>query len=62
MKKAICMVAVATISFGSINAFAATPVQTQQDTTMKKKPVKKKMMKKHKMMKDSTMKKDTMKM
>ncbi|WP_374950931.1 hypothetical protein [Mucilaginibacter sp.] len=61
MKKAICMVAVAAISFGSVNAFAGAPLQTMQDTSMKmkKKPMKKKTMKKK--MKDSTMmKKDTM--
>jgi hypothetical protein len=59
MKKTICMIAVAAISFGSVNAFAATPVQTQQqDTTKKEKDDTKK--KKHKkMMKDTTMKKDT---
>lgn len=58
MKKTICMIAVAAISFGSVSAFAATPVQTQQDTT-KKKETKKKMKKHKKMMKDTTMKKDT---
>nr|WP_067061353.1 hypothetical protein [Mucilaginibacter sp. L294] len=59
MKKTICMIAVAAISFGSVNAFAAMPVQTQQDTSkMKKKPMKKKM-KSKKMMKDTSMKKDT---
>jgi hypothetical protein len=58
MKKTICMIAVAAISFGSVNAFAETPVQTQQQDTskMKKKPMKKKH---KKMMKDTTMKKDT---
>lgn len=60
MKKTICMIAVAAISFGSVNAFAAMPVQTQQQDTskMKKKPMKKKM-KHKKMMKDTSMKKDT---
>lgn len=60
MKKTICMIAVAAISFGSVNAFAATPVQTQQQDTlkMKKKSMKKKM-KHKKMMKDTSMKKDT---
>ncbi|MCO5935546.1 hypothetical protein NAF17_08340 [Mucilaginibacter sp. RB4R14] len=58
MKKTICMIAVAAISFGSVNAFAATPVQIQQDTT-KKKPIKKKIMMKKKMMKDTMMNKDT---
>ena len=58
MKKTICMIAVAAISFGSVNAFAAMPVQTQQDTT-KKKETKKKMKKHKKMTKDTTMKKDT---
>jgi hypothetical protein len=52
------MIAIAAISFGSVTAFAATPVQTQQDTAkMKKKPMKKKM--KHKKMKKDSMKKDT---
>ncbi|WP_454804372.1 hypothetical protein [Mucilaginibacter phyllosphaerae] len=55
MKKTICMIAVAAVSFGSINAYSATPLQTQQDSTSK---MKKKNMKK-KMKKDSTMKKDT---
>ncbi|MES2267905.1 MAG: hypothetical protein V4520_14175 [Bacteroidota bacterium] len=55
MKKTICMIAVAAISFGSVNAFAATPVQTQQDTSKtKKKPMKNKKMKK-----DTSTKKDT---
>ena len=62
IQKAICVIAVAAISFGSVNSFAAAPVQTMQKDTsmkMKKKPMKKKMMKKK--MKDSTMmKKDTM--
>jgi hypothetical protein len=62
MKKTICMIAVAAISFGSVNAFAATPVQTQQDTTMKTKKKQTKKMKHKKVMKDTTMKKDTMKM
>lgn len=57
MKKTISMIAIAAISFGSVNAFAATPMQTQQDTT-KKKPMKKKM-KSKKMMKDTGMKRDT---
>ncbi|MGY4537438.1 hypothetical protein ACVW0P_001857 [Mucilaginibacter sp. UYNi724] len=57
MKKTICMIAVAAITFGSVEAFAATPLQAQQDTT-KKKPMKKKM-KSKKMMKDTMMKKDT---
>jgi hypothetical protein len=57
MKKTICMIAVAAISFSSVNAFAAMPVQTQQDTSkMKKKPMKKKG---KKMEKDTSMKKDT---
>lgn len=60
MKKAICILAVATISFGSLNSFAALPAQTQQDTT--KKDAKKKKMGKKKTMKDSTMKKDSIKM
>lgn len=59
MKKTICMIAVAAISFGSVNAFAETPVQTQQDTTKTKKKDTKKKMKHKKMMKDTTMKKDT---
>lgn len=56
MKKTICMIAVAAISFSTVNAFAAMPMQTQQDSTskMKKKHMKKKMMKK-----DTTTKKDT---
>jgi hypothetical protein len=58
MKKTICMIAVAAISFGSVNAYAAMPVQTQQDTSKtKKKPMKK--MKGKKMSKDTSMKKDT---
>jgi len=68
MKKAICIIAVAAISFSSISAFAATPLQTmqkdssmQKDTSKMKKKWSKKMGKKK--MKDSTsMKKDTMKM
>ncbi len=55
MKKTICMIAVAAISFGSVNAFAATPAQIQQDTT-KKKTIKKKMMKDTMMNKDTAMK------
>jgi hypothetical protein len=55
MKKTICMIAVAAITFGSVNAFAIAPMQTQQDTT-KKKVIKKKG---KKMTKDTTMKKDT---
>jgi pentapeptide MXKDX repeat protein len=61
MKKALCMIALAAVSFGSVFAFAgnATVKTThgimQTDTTKKK-------MKKKKMKKDSTMKKDTMKM
>ena len=63
MKMAICILAVAAISFGSVNSFAAVPAQTQQDTTKMKKKSAKKAAKKKKMMKDSsTMKKDTMKM
>ena len=55
MKKTICMIAVAAISFGSVNAFASTPMQTQQDTSKtKKKPMKTKKMKK-----DTSTKKDT---
>jgi hypothetical protein len=54
MKKTICMIAVAAITFGSVTAFAAAPMQTQQDTT-KKKVTKKK----GKMAKDTMMKKDT---
>lgn len=49
MKKAICMLAVAAITFSSVNVFAVVPVQTQQDST--------KTSKKHK--KDKKMKKDT---
>ncbi|MBL4678380.1 MAG: hypothetical protein JKY70_19590 [Mucilaginibacter sp.] len=61
MKKTIATIAIAAISFGSINAFAA-PMQTQQDTTKTKKEHKK-MKKEKKMWKDtSKMKKDTMKM
>jgi len=60
MKKAICILAVAAISFGSVNSFAAVPAQTQQDTT--KKQSKKKKMAKKKTAKDSTMKKDSVKM
>jgi hypothetical protein len=60
MKKAICILAVATISFGSLDSFAAAPVQTQQNST--KKQTKKKKMDKKKMEKDSTMKKDSTKM
>jgi hypothetical protein len=60
MKKTICMIAVAAISFGSVNAFAETPVQTQQDTVSKTKKHMKKKMKMHKKMtKDTSMKKDT---
>jgi hypothetical protein len=55
MKKTICMIAVAAISFSTVNAFAAMPMQTQQDSTSK---TKKKDMKK-KMKKDTTTKKDT---
>ncbi|GGH22373.1 hypothetical protein [Mucilaginibacter phyllosphaerae] len=58
MKKTICIIAVAAISFGSINAYAVAPLQTQQQDTTKKKAMKKKM-KNKKMMKDSSMKKDT---
>lgn len=62
MKKTIATIAIAAISFGSINAFAA-PMQTQQDTTKMKKEHKKKMKKSKKMWTDSSkMKKDTMKM
>ncbi|WP_295716623.1 hypothetical protein [Mucilaginibacter sp.] len=58
MKKALCMIALAAISFGSVFAHGV-PVKSsngsmQTDTTKKK-------MKK-KMKKDTTMKKDTMKM
>lgn len=60
MKKTICMIAVAAISFGSVNAFATTPMQTQQDTSKtKKKPMKKKM---EKTKKDSTKRDTAMKM
>lgn len=62
MKKTIATIAIAAVSFGSINAFA-TPMQTQQDTTKTTKEHKKKMKKEKKMWKDtSKMKKDTMKM
>lgn len=59
MKKALCMIALAAISFGSVFAHG-TVVRTthgimQTDTTKKK-------MKHKKMKKDTTMKKDTMKM
>ena len=62
MKKAICMLAVAAISFGSVNSFAAVPAQTQQDTTKMKKKTTKKTAKKKKMKDSSMTKKDTMKM
>ncbi|HEK19212.1 MULTISPECIES: hypothetical protein [unclassified Mucilaginibacter] len=59
MKKTIATLAVAAITFGSINAFSM-PVQTQQDTS-KTKTHKEKKMKHKKPWKDTT-KKDTMKM
>jgi hypothetical protein len=58
MKKTICTIAIAAISFGCVNAFATTPVQqTQQDSTKKKSAKKKD--KSKKMSKDTSMKKDT---
>ncbi|MDB5032026.1 hypothetical protein [Mucilaginibacter sp.] len=58
MKKALCMIALAAISYGTV--YAAIPVQTKDTTKVKvkskngKTKVKKKMVKK-----DTTMKKDT---
>ena len=57
MKKLVCMIALAAISFGSVFANDIAPVKaTTQDTVMKKKIKTKKKVKK-----DSTMKKDTIK-
>jgi hypothetical protein len=59
MKKALCMIALAAISFGSVFAHGTVVTPTrgvmQTDTTKKKTKTKK-------MKKDTTMKKDTMKM
>ncbi|MFC0517163.1 hypothetical protein ACFFGT_23335 [Mucilaginibacter angelicae] len=59
MKKALCMIALAAISFGSVFAHVTVVSPSkgimQTDTTKKKTKTKK-------MKKDTTMKKDTMKM
>lgn len=60
MKKALCMIALAAVSFGSVFAFAGEATVKTTHGTMQTDTTKKKM--KKKMKKDSTMKKDTMKM
>jgi hypothetical protein len=58
MKKLICLVALASITFGSVYAHSATSAaqQTQTDTTKVKKKKGSGMKKKNRMKKDSTMK------
>ncbi|SDE15178.1 hypothetical protein SAMN05216464_104143 [Mucilaginibacter pineti] len=60
MKKALCMIALAAISFGSVFAHG-TVVKTGHETAQTD-TTKKKMKKMKKMKKDTTMKKDTAKM
>lgn len=61
MKKALCMIALAAISFGSVFAHGA-PVVNPVKGVMQSDTAKKKKMKPRKMKKDTIMKKDTMKM
>jgi hypothetical protein len=61
MKKALCLIALAAISFGSVFAHGTVVVKTANGTTMQTDTTKKKW-KHKKAKKDTTMKKDTMKM